>query len=123
MMANVADDYSDSSDYDTDEELKEAFAAGLIKPGLNYMGEAPEEKVAKNNVPAMKQKLAELSKNMPWVSKEIFNICLCLNILICKIETLEMVNTPAPLAPELAMKEDLHGKEREKKLKSDKVNV
>ena len=69
MMANVADDYSDSSDYDTDEELKEAFAAGLIKPGLNYMGEAPEKKVAKNNVPAMKQKLAELSRNLPWVRK------------------------------------------------------
>ena len=34
-----------------------------------------------------------------------------------------MINSPAPLAPELAMKEDLHGKEREKKLKNDKVKI
>merc|ERR1712098_979466 len=39
------------------------------------------------------------------------------------IETLDLVNSPAPLAPELAMKEDVHGKEREKKLKADKANV
>ena len=67
IMANIADDDSDSSDNDTDEELKEAFAAGIIKPGLNYMGEAPEKKVAKNNIPAMKQKIAEFKKNLPWV--------------------------------------------------------
>ena len=57
----------DSSDQDTDEELKEAFAAGLLKPGLNYMGEAPQKKVVKNNVAALKQKLAELERNLPWV--------------------------------------------------------
>jgi len=105
IMANVPDDDDedmDSDAYDTDEELKEAFAAGLIKPGLNYMGEAPEKKVVKNNIPAMKQKLEELKRNVPW------------------IESLDLINSPAPLAPELAMKEDLHGKEREKKLKSDK---
>ena len=67
IMANIADDDSDSSDNDTDEELKEAFAAGIIKPGLNYMGEAPEKKVVKNNIPAMKQKIAEFKKNLPWV--------------------------------------------------------
>ena len=38
-----------------------------------------------------------------------------------QIESLDLVNAPAPLAPELAMKEDLHGKEREKRLKADKV--
>merc|ERR1711915_89340 len=57
------------------------------------------------NVAAMGQKLAELKKDVPW------------------IETLDLVNSPAPLAPELAMKEDVHGKEREKKLKADKANV
>ena len=56
-------------DYDTDdEELKEAFAAGLIKPGLNLMGEGAEKKVPKNNVAAMKQKLEELQRSLPWVS-------------------------------------------------------
>merc|ERR1712112_775002 len=39
------------------------------------------------------------------------------------IESLDLINAPAPLAPELAMKEDLHGKEREKKLKTDKASV
>ena len=33
------------------------------------------------------------------------------------------MNKPAPLAPELAMKEDLHGKERQKQLKTDKVKT
>ena len=81
VMANVAEDYSDSSDYDTDEELKEAFAAGVIKPGLNYMGEAPEKKVAKNNVAGMEQKLLEIRSNLPWVRLKIhyyyliFTIC------------------------------------------------
>ena len=41
--------------------------------------------------------------------------------LFRQIESLDLVNAPAPLAPELAMKEDLHGKEREKRLKADKV--
>ena len=67
LLSNTNGYESDSSDPDTDEELKEAFAAGLLKPGLNYMGEAPEKKVAKNNVAALKQKLAELQRNLPWV--------------------------------------------------------
>ena len=67
ILATSAGYESDSSDGDTDEELKEAFAAGLIKPGLNVFGEAPEKKVAKNNISAMKQKLAEMQKNLPWV--------------------------------------------------------
>ena len=66
ILSNTNDYQSDSSD-DTDEELKEAFAAGLLKPGLNYMGEAPEKKVAKNNVTGLKQKLSELQRNLPWV--------------------------------------------------------
>ena len=64
----------DSSDGDTDEELKEAFAAGLLKPGLNIVGEAPEKKVAKNYVAAMKQKLAEMQKNLPLVRNYRFNV-------------------------------------------------
>ena len=67
ILSNTNGYESDSSEPDTDEELKEAFAAGLLKPGLNYMGEAPEKKVAKNNVAALKQKLAELQRNLPWV--------------------------------------------------------
>ena len=72
MLANAAGYDSDSSEGDTDDELKEAFAAGLLKPGLNYLGEAPEKKVIKNNVAAMKQKLAELQKNLPWVRDMLY---------------------------------------------------
>jgi len=106
MLANAAGYDSDSSEEgNTDDELKEAFAAGLLKPGLNYLGEAPEKKVIKNNVAAMKQKLAELQKNLPW------------------IERLDLINAPAPLAPELAFKEDLHGKERATRLQQEKAGV
>jgi len=105
-MATSAGYQSDGdSGEDTDEELKEAFASGLLKPGLNYMGEGVERKVPKNNVSAMKQKLAEMENKLTW------------------IERLDMVNTPAPLAPELAYKEDLHGKERTSQLKQAKEKV
>ena len=69
ILANAAGyDSDDSSGGDTDDELKEAFAAGLLKPGLNIIGEVPEKKVAKNNVAAMKQKLADIQKDLPWVN-------------------------------------------------------
>jgi len=95
-----AEMYSDS-EHDTDEELKEAFAAGLLKPGLNVVGEIPQKKVAKNNISVLKQKYEELKKTSSWV------------------ERLDMVNAPAPIAPELAYKEDQHGKQRQKQLKID----
>jgi len=100
-------DYDSDSDVDedSDEELKEAFAAGLIKPGLNVVGEVREKRVLKNNVPAMRQKLEEIKNNLNW------------------IERLDLINGPAPLAPELAYKEDLHNKERSKQLTQDKAGV
>jgi len=91
---------SEESGADTDEELKEAFAAGLLKPGINYVGEAIEKPPPKNNVPAMRQKLAEMKNDMSW------------------IERLDLVNAPAPLAPELAYKEDQHSKERTNQIKN-----
>ena len=79
-------------------QLKEVFTAGLLKPGLNY--EAGEKKEVKNNIPAMKQKLAEMqSTKLNWV------------------ERLDLVNGPAPLAPELAYKDELHSKERANRAK------
>ena len=89
--------------FSSDDELKEAFAAGLLKPGLNYIGEAPVKKVVKNNVVAMKQKFAKLQKDLSW------------------IEPLDLINRRAPLAPELEFKEDLHGKERATRLQQEKV--
>jgi len=65
-------------------QLQEAFAAGLIKPGLNTIL-APKDstKPKTNNVEGLKQKLEEMQQKLPW------------------IERLDMVNKPAPLAPEL----------------------
>jgi len=65
----------------SDEELQEAFAAGLLKPGLNV---AVPVKEFKNNVAGLKLKQKELArKDLPW------------------IERLDLVVNPAPLAPEL----------------------
>lgn len=97
---------SEDEDVDTDEELQEAFAAGLIKPGLNTVL-APKEtsRPKTNNIDGLKQKLAEFSQKLPW------------------IERLDMVNKPAPLAPELAYQEEQHAKRREKLLKGNKHAV
>ena len=87
VNASLRDD-EDSDDYDTDEELKEAFAAGLIKPGLNLMGEGAEKKVPKNNVAAMKQKLEELQRSLPWVS----NLDLEMNLIVLVFAHLTLLN-------------------------------
>ena len=99
LATSAGFDSDDSDGGDTDKELKEAFAAGLLKPGLNY--EAREKKAVKNNVTAMQQKLAEMlaKPELPWV------------------ERLDLLNAPALLAPELAYKKDLHGKESSNQLK------
>lgn len=77
-------------------QLQEAFAAGLIKPGLNRVGRKVE-RVHVNNVQGLNQKLSELSNGLPW------------------IERLDGCNGPAPLAPELALKESRSQKEGEKR--------
>jgi len=103
--ANGEEYDSYDSGADTDEELKEAFAAGLLKPGMNYIGEAIEKPAPKNNIPAMKQKLADMQSKLPW------------------IERLDLLNAPAPLAPELAYKEDQHSKERSNQLKGVGISL
>nr|ACO12598.1 Probable rRNA-processing protein EBP2 homolog [Lepeophtheirus salmonis] len=86
---------------DSDEELQEALAAGLLKPGLNSVIKA-KKKVVVNNINGLKAKLQELEKSLPW------------------IERLDMLNNPAPLAPELANEELAHKVQREKVLKLSK---
>jgi len=77
---------------DSDEELQEAFAAGLLKPGLHRaVPESGAKKVFVNNVDGLKQKLAELQapvKSFNWIER--------LDHVVLK---------SAPLAPELALKE------------------
>ena len=71
-------------------QLQEAFAAGLIKPGLNTLFEQKKKRVAINDKAALEQKLKELKPKDKSLNSWI--------------ERLDMINKPAPLAPELAMK-------------------
>ena len=54
-------------------QLQEAFAAGLLKPGLNRIYEKSADKKFENDVQGMKQKIAELLGEMgtkiPWIEK------------------------------------------------------
>lgn len=65
-------------------QLQEAFAKGLLKPGLNEEVEREEKKYV-NKVADLKAKLREFKLNLPWV------------------ETLDLVTTVAPMAPDVAM--------------------
>ncbi|XP_012672943.2 probable rRNA-processing protein EBP2 [Clupea harengus] len=51
----------------SDGALQEAFAKGLLKPGLNVPVE--EAKKLANNVEGMKQCLADFCKTLPWVER------------------------------------------------------
>lgn len=65
-------------------QLQEAFAKGLLKPGLNEEIERVEKKYV-NNVADLKSKIKEFRLNLPWV------------------ETLDLVTAVAPMAPDVAM--------------------
>lgn len=59
---------SEEEDSDlSDGELQEAFAKGLLKPGMNVL--ALKSKTCVNNVDGMKRCLADLSKTLPWVER------------------------------------------------------
>lgn len=51
----------------SDDELQEAFAKGLLKPGMNVLVEKPKKSV--NNVEGLKQCLADFRKDLPWVER------------------------------------------------------
>ncbi|KAL7301437.1 hypothetical protein TKK_0005878 [Trichogramma kaykai] len=84
---------------DSDEELQEAFAKGLLKPGLNIPVKAPRE--YKNNVSALKNQINSLKLNLPWVEK------------------LVLTNALAPMAPEMAIHMEQQQEQRAKQLKSN----
>merc|ERR1711862_761892 len=80
--STMGDDHKDSSfseeseneeenvALDSDEELQEALAAGLLKPGLNTVLTPKESSKPKtNNVEGLRQKLAELKQDQPWIEK------------------------------------------------------
>ncbi|XP_068445578.1 probable rRNA-processing protein EBP2 [Clinocottus analis] len=51
----------------SDDELQEAFAKGLLKPGMNVLVDQPKKFV--NNVEGLKHCLADLRKDLPWVER------------------------------------------------------
>ena len=61
-------------------QLQEAFAAGLIKPGLNSVQEVTKKRPKINNVAGLKQKLDEFRQHhLPFVyyhTKNVFHHCL-----------------------------------------------
>lgn len=51
----------------SDGELQEALAKGFLKPGMNVMVDKTKKSV--NNVEGLKQCLADLHKDLPWVER------------------------------------------------------
>uniref|UniRef100_A0A8D8PR01 Probable rRNA-processing protein EBP2 homolog n=1 Tax=Cacopsylla melanoneura TaxID=428564 RepID=A0A8D8PR01_9HEMI len=88
--SDMSDDEYDEDYDDSDRELQEAFSKGLLKPGLNIPYVVPDNFEDDNKVindeEALKEKYKALHLNLPW------------------IERLDIIHTPAPLAPELAAK-------------------
>lgn len=72
----LAEDSEDENSELSDGELQEAFAKGLLKPGMNLLVDEPKKFI--NNVEGLKQCLADLRKDLPWE------------------ERLDMTNPPAP---------------------------
>lgn len=92
---------SDSEYNSSDEELREAYAKGLLKPGLNKVIEETK-KQHRNCVNLMSAKLEAIKLNLPW------------------IERLDLTNAPAPLAPELALQMQEQEVRRAKQLQGNK---
>ncbi|KAK7793933.1 hypothetical protein R5R35_007699 [Gryllus longicercus] len=88
----------ESGESDSETELQEAFAKGIIKPGLNI--EENDKKTYVNNEVALNRILNNIVLKLPWV------------------ERLDLNSKPAAMAPELAAKLQ---EEREKQAKLGKA--
>ncbi|XP_038068773.1 probable rRNA-processing protein EBP2 [Patiria miniata] len=71
---HVGEDDSDEFDSssaeeseDSDAELQKAFAKGQLKPGLNVVTHGPKKCI--NDVSGIKEALAELQKDLPWIER------------------------------------------------------
>lgn len=81
LQLEELEELEEETDSET-EALQEAFARGIIKPGLNI---AVEDKPKINNVTLLKEKLEDMKLDLPW------------------IERLDVISKLAPLAPELSL--------------------
>lgn len=73
-------------------QLRDQFAKGILKPGLNV--ELEQERVVVNDIPGMVQKLKDFEQKLDW------------------IERLDMINELAPMAPELMLQMEQHEQKR-----------
>ncbi|KAK4307233.1 hypothetical protein Pmani_020989 [Petrolisthes manimaculis] len=88
---------------DSDGELQRKFAKGEIAPGLHgkIQPQAPK-KEHKNNLKGLKNKLIEIKMELPW------------------IERFDLINAPAPMAPELSAEIAEHSQTKLKRMKGRK---
>ncbi|XP_075214728.1 putative rRNA-processing protein EBP2 homolog [Lycorma delicatula] len=84
MVVHSDDDFVSSDD--SDAELQELYAKGILKPGLNIRVDATQEKKKfVNNVQGLSAKLQEFKNDYKWT------------------ERLDLVTDAAPMAPEMAL--------------------
>uniref|UniRef100_A0A0A9W640 Putative rRNA-processing protein EBP2 n=2 Tax=Lygus hesperus TaxID=30085 RepID=A0A0A9W640_LYGHE len=81
LEAEELDRYDEETDSEN-EALQEAFAKGILKPGLNF---PVTQRKLENNVPLLREKLDDIRLDLPWVEK------------------LDVISPLAPLAPELSV--------------------
>jgi len=72
MEAVGEDDHLDTESEEEDSELsdgelQDAFAKGLLQPGLNFVADEPKKFA--NNVEGLKRCLADFRKSLPWVER------------------------------------------------------
>ncbi|CAD6237071.1 GSCOCG00002126001-RA-CDS [Cotesia congregata] len=99
--SHIEEEEESDSEIDSEEELQDAFAKGLLKPGLNKVIEKTVKKSI-NQPELLKEALNKLKLDLPWIEK------------------LDVVNAPAPLAPELALQQLEQEERRAKQLKGNK---
>ncbi|EDW59025.1 probable rRNA-processing protein EBP2 homolog [Drosophila virilis] len=87
------------SDDNSDAELQAAFERGELKPGLNVEFSGQRDKV--NDITKLLAKTHAIRLELPW------------------LERLDMVNSLAPLAPELAVQLEKHEQKRANQFKGN----
>ncbi|XP_049289268.1 probable rRNA-processing protein EBP2 homolog [Anopheles funestus] len=89
-----------TEDYDSDEELRQAFLRNELKPGLNVI--VQEERKPLYDTVQLKASLELCTLKAPW------------------LERMDLVNDLAPLTPELAIQIEKHEQKRENQFKGNR---
>ncbi|XP_022918224.1 probable rRNA-processing protein EBP2 homolog [Onthophagus taurus] len=98
-MSDFEFNSSESETDNSDVDLQEALAHGVLKPGLNKI---ESKRQFPNDTKGLLQKQKEMSLDLPW------------------LETLDCVNLPAPIAPEMQVRVTEHEEKRQNQLKNNR---